>query len=315
MDKLKEFLPLLAAILAVGGIIFGFWLFERSQRGKNTVSTVSASAESNINYRDYVIEIPLSYSGFLEYGDDMGEYFAYMRLGTILYNPYTKGISYTAPHIDGVQNPTYLDHLNSEKLILSSFVYVALGEGEGERVLNAIVDTQYLSSSKQMIDNVYCLVTATCEKTGLARFEIRLNFVDGSFTRMYVDLEVAKTGHYACSYGRNYGYSVFGFTGDTVEYFTAFGRQEGYAEGVEDGNAEGYEIGYHAGYVDGEDNALLTKETITDGFFSIIDAPFRVIRDALNFEILGFNVADAVFFILTAIIIGLVVKFLWGLAK
>lgn len=306
MDKLRDFLPLLCAVLAVGGIIFGLWLFERSQRGKNTVSTVSASAEMVQDYRDYVVEIPLHYVGFMEYADETGEYMGNMYFGTILYNPYTKGMSYTLPLSEDILSPTYTNPPSTEKLTLKNFVDVRLAGG-ATRVLNAIVDTQYLNSSTQMIENIMCLVTAGDEDTGLPHFDIRLYFVDGSSTRMYVDFQVNLSGHYACSYGTNYGYSVFGLTGSTVDYFNSFGYADGYDSG--------YDSGYNAGLVDGEENALLTKETITDGFFSIIDAPFKVIRDALNFEILGFNVANLVFFILTAIIIGLVVKFLWGLAK
>lgn len=65
---------------------------------------------------------------------------------------------------------------------------------------------------------------------------------------------------------------------------------------------DSYEQGYRDGIAKSEDYSL--KNLI----FNILDAPFNIIRTALNFEIFGVNVSALVFFMLSIVLVGFVIK-------
>lgn len=69
-----------------------------------------------------------------------------------------------------------------------------------------------------------------------------------------------------------------------------------------------YENGYAIGKQEGEDNAVFTFDNLKSGFFSIVDAPFKAIKDALNFEFLGINISNLVLFLLTVIVVVIIIK-------
>ena len=69
-----------------------------------------------------------------------------------------------------------------------------------------------------------------------------------------------------------------------------------------------YENGYAIGKQEGEDNAVFTFDNLKSGFFSILDAPFKTIKDALNFEFLGINISNLVLFLLTVIVVVIIIK-------
>lgn len=69
-----------------------------------------------------------------------------------------------------------------------------------------------------------------------------------------------------------------------------------------------YENGYAIGKQEGEDNAVFTFDNLKSGFFSILDAPFKAIKDALNFEFLGINISNLVLFLLTVIVVVIIIK-------
>ena len=91
------------------------------------------------------------------------------------------------------------------------------------------------------------------------------------------------------------------------------GYDDGYDEGFNNGKSEGYTLGYKGGFEEG----VIKGQTndpydLGDFIFSIIDAPFLVIRESLNFEILGYNISDLVLFVITAFLVIFVVKKLKG---
>lgn len=64
------------------------------------------------------------------------------------------------------------------------------------------------------------------------------------------------------------------------------------------------EENYHKGYND----ATIDEESFKDMVFSIIEAPFKVIKEALNFEIFGINISGLVLFLITGALIIFVLK-------
>lgn len=70
------------------------------------------------------------------------------------------------------------------------------------------------------------------------------------------------------------------------------------------------ETSYNAGYVEGKADGqnLADDFNLTSIFWEIIDAPFRLIGQALNFDFLGINFADTIKVILTLLIVVGVIK-------
>lgn len=92
------------------------------------------------------------------------------------------------------------------------------------------------------------------------------------------------------------------------------GYDVGYSEGVADSYQNGYSVGltegknqgYAQGYAAGEQSA--STDGLGNLIYSIIDAPFRVIREGLNFEILGINFAGLCQWLITGALFVFVFK-------
>lgn len=69
-------------------------------------------------------------------------------------------------------------------------------------------------------------------------------------------------------------------------------------------NQAGYDRGYQDGKADGMTDDFSLKEMI----FSIIDAPFRVVREALSFEIFGIEVSSLVLGLLSVVLVIFVIR-------
>lgn len=78
------------------------------------------------------------------------------------------------------------------------------------------------------------------------------------------------------------------------------GFDEGKRVGLSQGRAEGEEIGRE----ETTNNFVLVRNTVLD----VVSAPFRAIANALNFNLLGINLAGLFAFIITAFVIGFIIK-------
>lgn len=65
---------------------------------------------------------------------------------------------------------------------------------------------------------------------------------------------------------------------------------------------------YEQGYQDGKDDAITNDFSLKEMIFSIIDAPFRVVREALNFEIFGVEVSSLVLGLLSVVLVIFVIR-------
>ena len=118
--------------------------------------------------------------------------------------------------------------------------------------------------------------------------------------------------------GHDVGYSE-GYTNGTREVLESDeyknGLQakydEGYAAGTEDYDRYGAQR-YNDGLRDGRSRAQNDINTGKDLFFGILDAPFTLIRNIFNFEILGINISAVIFFILSVLLIGFVIRKIKG---
>ena len=94
----------------------------------------------------------------------------------------------------------------------------------------------------------------------------------------------------------------------------------GYNMGFSDGEDSGYDIGYSVG----EENGMQKGKTIgykeyedekgasfklKDLLFGIIDAPFNIIKSALNFEIFGINLSSVILFLISTSLVFFVIRF------
>ncbi len=102
--------------------------------------------------------------------------------------------------------------------------------------------------------------------------------------------------------GYNTGYDK----GNSNGYNT--GYQSGYDKGYNEGKAYGYNEGFNKGYEQGAGG----NNTLVGMIYTIVDAPFKVLKDSMNFNFLGINVADFIFSALTMIIVLKIFKFVFG---
>ena len=94
----------------------------------------------------------------------------------------------------------------------------------------------------------------------------------------------------------------------------------GYNMGFSDGEDSGYDIGYSVG----EENGIKKGKTIgykeyedekgasfklKDLLFGIIDAPFNIIKSALNFEIFGINLSSVILSLISTSLVFFVIRF------
>lgn len=94
----------------------------------------------------------------------------------------------------------------------------------------------------------------------------------------------------------------------------------GYNMGFSDGEDSGYDIGYSVGEENGikKGKAIGYKEyedekgasfKLKDLLFGIIDAPFNIIKSALNFEIFGINLSSVILFLISTSLVFFVIRF------
>lgn len=102
--------------------------------------------------------------------------------------------------------------------------------------------------------------------------------------------------------GYNTGYDK----GNSNGYNT--GYQSGYDKGYNEGKAYGYNEGFNKGYEQGAGG----NNTLVGMIYTIVDVPFKVLKDSMNFNFLGINVADFIFSALTMIIVIKIFKFVFG---
>lgn len=102
--------------------------------------------------------------------------------------------------------------------------------------------------------------------------------------------------------GYNTGYDK----GNSIGYNA--GYQSGYDTGYNEGKAYGYSDGFNKGYELGAGG----NNTLVGMIYAIVDAPFKVLKDSMNFNFLGINVADFIFSALTMIIVIKIFKFVFG---
>ena len=138
--------------------------------------------------------------------------------------------------------------------------------------------------------------------------------------------------------GYNMGFSDGEDSGYDIGYNMGFsdGEDSGYDIGYSVGENSGYDIGYNRGFSDGEvsgydigysvgeENGIKKGKTIgykeyedekgasfklKDLLFGIIDAPFNIIKSALNFEIFGINLSSVILFLISTSLVFFVIRF------
>lgn len=90
------------------------------------------------------------------------------------------------------------------------------------------------------------------------------------------------------------------------------GYNTGYQSGYDKGYIEGKAYGYNEGFNKGHEQGAGSNNTLVGMIYAIVDAPFKVLKDSMNFNFLGINVADFIFSALTMIIVIKIFKFVFG---
>lgn len=112
----------------------------------------------------------------------------------------------------------------------------------------------------------------------------------------YIPFGLSTSTDYTSGYdiGYKYGY----------ENGVESGYNNGYLEGKNDVNEERYQAGYNKGYDDATNRYSDGSLSLTGVLNAIVTAPSKIIKEGLDFDILGFNVGKLV---MSLIVIGLVV--------
>lgn len=90
------------------------------------------------------------------------------------------------------------------------------------------------------------------------------------------------------------------------------GYKNGYQSGYDIGYNEGKAYGYNEGFNEGYEQGTGSDNTLVGMIYAIVDAPFKVLKDSMNFNFLGINVADFIFSALTMIIVIKIFRFVFG---
>lgn len=119
-----------------------------------------------------------------------------------------------------------------------------------------------------------------------------------------LSLDVSAGNDEVYNQGYQHGYEI-GF-GDGEEYGyeggLVLGREEGYTEGEADGYRTGYDDGMH-------------QTSLIDGIKSLFRAPMEFVENALNFEIFGIDLGEAVKALVSMMLLALVVTIVWKAVK
>lgn len=92
------------------------------------------------------------------------------------------------------------------------------------------------------------------------------------------------------------------------------GREKGYSEGKKVGYDEGYSIGRENGYIDGKNYgytqgaANANKYSFLGLIGAVVDAPLQAIGGLLNFDLLGFNMLNLFYALVTCALIIAVIR-------
>lgn len=335
-QKIKKALPFLLVVLLSVGMILSCYFVTKHFEGENTLT---AGADETLDYySDNLFSVSEYNPEFLEYCSCEVNG---LSLTVSAWGPgyYANGFSkpegcYTGLVNDEWDEMTYESlnlNLSSNEKYYLSFDFGNVSSGIRKvRVLLAMYGESVGYSYK-----------ALCASTSFLNERYSVSFNTGSGAGKYglifgllldersseqsvsVTFERIMISTSECAYVPSLTdfYNVF-HTG----YDNGFedGYNEGYGVGNTDGAETGYEVGFEDGYNDGysaitqetidelESEVLTDGETFLDFIFAIFDAPLNVIRTALDFEILGFNVSDLIFFILTLFLFVMVLKKIKG---
>ncbi|MDE6242312.1 MAG: hypothetical protein K2M08_07845 [Anaeroplasmataceae bacterium] len=112
---------------------------------------------------------------------------------------------------------------------------------------------------------------------------------------MYIDDLIITNNSLQVGYGQGFN---AGYTSG-LENGKEQGYNNGFNDGIEQGKNEGYQSGYNQGYTDGSGS----DNTLVGMMFAIVDAPFQILKDSMNFNFLGVNIADFIFSFITLILV------------
>lgn len=89
------------------------------------------------------------------------------------------------------------------------------------------------------------------------------------------------------------------------------GYSNGYQVGYEKGSTDGYEKGYDVGNIEGY-NKGVEQDFASSGFSSLLQSilsfPVNLVKNSLNFEFMGINIASLIMFIISISIVAFVIK-------
>lgn len=188
--------------------------------------------------------------------------------------------------------------------------------------VNSPYEVNYTSDTDKTVSNVV-VSAGDCSHIYLYNLCIR-NGADSSYTpfygRVYHSSDLTSLYNLSTDYVYNDYALIFGnpstglIPSDNTMYFV---NGELTINDITSSNSEasynsGYDSGYDDGYKNGEYDGLEASKGLSSMVLTVLSAPFVIISNTLNFEILGINILNLVKVILTVLVVAFAIRKLKG---
>lgn len=190
----------------------------------------------------------------------------------------------------------------------NNYFIVKISSDTGETKLSFNVDNVSIGGygvfSFSMFDG-YSGTSSTSNSMVFGHFDRNGLVFDSEFTSCTFDYEMGISYYWACC--------ITIIQADSSnDYFRGYqaGKDDGYKKGFD----EGKQVGYNEGRLDGG-NLDFTNSAFMVLIDTVLQAPFTILKEGLNFDFFGINFASLTMSIITIALVALVVSFLIGKFK
>ena len=202
-----------------------------------------------------------------------------------------------------------------EVTIVEQELYTRLWVTTTQEIIEDNDSCFFYEESFQFNGDLYCGFLMTLISN---RYDLRKTNIPQDYSQIY-DSGYQDGYQIGNQEGYNEGYQIGNQEGYNEGYREALdagngesfnaGYNSGYYDGNNDGYIKGYDKGYDVGLIKGQENGESVNADFGEMILNVLDAPRQAISNVLNFEFLGINLGNLVFFLITIILVVFVIKF------
>ena len=213
------------------------------------------------------------------------------------------------------ENSYCFGNIQFEVTILEQELYTRLWIATSQEIIEDYDSCFYFEESFQFIGDVLYGTSFTLDSN---RYDLRKSNIpvdnqqifDEAYQQGYDDgylLGNQETYDEAYQQGYDDGY-YDGLDTDNGESYDN-GYKSGYYDGNNDGFIKGYDKGYDIGIINGQKNGEKVNANFGEMILNVLDAPRQALSNILNFDFLGVNIGNLVFFLISTALVVFVIKF------